>query len=248
VPALTVLLVLASPAPAATVGELVQAYPDALVGVDGNDLIWRDGTRMKLSDGRPDKTPEEALRRGSIQHQLQLPYPGGAPVGAVPESDPGRVRNKAFFDKMYGDCHAGDVAPKLVRVAWLPKTLGQSVSITSVNGVDRALAAVSRELDDLAQEDRKYLSPLGGTYACRAVADTGQRSMHAWGAAIDINPKYADYWYWRRGAGYENRIPAGIVAAFERHGFIWGGRWAHYDTMHFEYRPELTGYVPRTGE
>ena len=25
----------------------------------------------------------------------------------------------------------------------------------------------------------------------------------------------------------------------ERHGFIWGGNWYHYDTMHFEYRPEL---------
>jgi len=21
--------------------------------------------------------------------------------------------------------------------------------------------------------------------------------------------------------------------------FIWGGRWYHFDTMHFEYRPEL---------
>jgi hypothetical protein len=20
---------------------------------------------------------------------------------------------------------------------------------------------------------------------------------------------------------------------------VWGGRWYHYDTMHFEYRPEL---------
>jgi hypothetical protein len=27
--------------------------------------------------------------------------------------------------------------------------------------------------------------------------------------------------------------------AFEAEGFIWGGRWYHYDTMHFEYRPEL---------
>jgi hypothetical protein len=26
---------------------------------------------------------------------------------------------------------------------------------------------------------------------------------------------------------------------FEKHGFIWGGKWYHYDTMHFEYRPEL---------
>ena len=29
------------------------------------------------------------------------------------------------------------------------------------------------------------------------------------------------------------------VDAFEAEGFIWGGRWLHYDTMHFEYRPEL---------
>jgi D-alanyl-D-alanine carboxypeptidase len=26
---------------------------------------------------------------------------------------------------------------------------------------------------------------------------------------------------------------------FEQHGFIWGGKWYHYDTMHFEYRPEI---------
>ena len=31
-----------------------------------------------------------------------------------------------------------------------------------------------------------------------------------------------------------------IVRIFEKHGFIWGGRWYHYDTMHFEYRPELS--------
>jgi hypothetical protein len=40
-------------------------------------------------------------------------------------------------------------------------------------------------------------------------------------------------------ARFVNRIPLEIVAIFERHGFIWGGKWSHYDTMHFEYRPEL---------
>ena len=38
---------------------------------------------------------------------------------------------------------------------------------------------------------------------------------------------------------WRNRIPQAIVDAFEAEGFIWGGRWFHYDTMHFEYRPEL---------
>jgi hypothetical protein len=67
--------------------------------------------------------------------------------------------------------------------------------------------------------------------------------MHGWGAAIDINPALSDYWLWRRSTSgpsdYVNRVPPDIVRVFERHGFIWGGRWLHYDTMHFEYRPEL---------
>jgi hypothetical protein len=62
--------------------------------------------------------------------------------------------------------------------------------------------------------------------------------MHAYGAAIDLNLAVSDYWMWRTGA-WRNRMPREIVDIFERHGFIWGGRWYHYDTMHFEYRPEL---------
>jgi hypothetical protein len=246
---LVVLLTGAAPASwAASPQDLVRAYPDALAGVEGNTLVWRDGTRMAVGDGLPARTEDEALRNASIADQLRLPYPVGAPVGLDPTGDPGRMRNKAFFDKMYGDCHAGEVTPRLAHIAWLPKSLGRTVTITSVNGVDRALTAVSRELDELPDEDKADLYPLGGTYACRSVADEGQISMHGYGAAIDINTKHSDYWLWRRGAGYRNRIPEAIVAAFERHGFIWGGRWAHYDTMHFEYRPELTGYVQKDGE
>ena len=67
--------------------------------------------------------------------------------------------------------------------------------------------------------------------------------MHAYAAAIDINAKYSNYWRWGSGSKGEpiwrNQIPIQIVRIFERHGFIWGGYWYHYDTMHFEYRPEL---------
>ncbi|OWL94626.1 hypothetical protein CBQ26_15135 [Deinococcus indicus] len=38
-----------------------------------------------------------------------------------------------------------------------------------------------------------------------------------------------------------NAFPLKLVQVFERHGWIWGGRWYHHDTMHFKYRPELTG-------
>ncbi len=36
-----------------------------------------------------------------------------------------------------------------------------------------------------------------------------------------------------------DKYPKEIVEVFEKHGFIWGGKWSHYDLMHFEYRPEL---------
>jgi hypothetical protein len=224
---------------AISVDALVRAYPEELAGHDATDLIWRDGTRMPLTDGRV-RTPEEMLENGTILDMLALPYPTGTPQ--TPLDDPGRVRNRAFFDKMYGDCHRNEVAPRLVPVTWLPTTWGHQIRITSVNSVAAHLQAVSDELDLLPAETRRFLYPIGGTYNCRVVAGTSEPSMHAWGAAIDINTRYSDYWRWHGAdAAYVNRIPAEIVQIFERHGFIWGGRWAHFDTMHFEYRPELLG-------
>ncbi len=209
----------------APLDALIRAYPDALAGRDGTVLIWRDGTRMPADDGRPDKTEAEALRDGSLLDQLR-PDP----------IDPGRVRNRAFFDKLYGDCHQGGVQPHLVGVRWLPRSWGHWLRVTAIAGVATELAAVSAELDALPDADKRYLYPPGGTYLCRTVAHTDRPSMHAWGAAIDINVAMTNYWAW----GPTRRpIPSAIVAIFRRHGFIWGGDWTHFDTMHFEYRPEL---------
>ncbi len=228
---------------AGPIDALLRAYPDELAGFDGTNLIWRDGTRMPVSDGHPGESVEEMIRHGSILDQFRFSYPAGAPL-LLPTQDPGRIRNRAFFDKMYGDCRAGEVVPKLVPVVWLPRSWGHTVRFTSVNRADQQLAAVSRELDELPAADKKFLYPVGGTYNCRGVADTGQTSMHGWGAAIDINVAQSDYWLWQASSNggvpiYRDRIPPEIVAVFERHGFIWGGRWLHFDTMHFEYRPEL---------
>jgi hypothetical protein len=240
--ALCCLLATGVPAPAqdTSLDALIRAYPDFLVSQDGKVLIWKDGTRMPVSDGRSDKTFEEKLRHASILDQLSIPYVKG-PLAKPPgsEEDPGRFRNTAFFDKMYGDCSKGEVQRKLTKIAWLPKSGGGSVRITTVNGVAERLRAVSAELDVLGPELKKFAFPSAGTFNCRTVKDTGNRSMHAWGAAIDLNTKFADYWLWSPKAAYRNRMPFEIVEIFEKHGFIWGGKWGHFDTMHFEYRPEL---------
>jgi D-alanyl-D-alanine carboxypeptidase len=245
--ALAVLLLtaFASAAAAATdltsLDALVRAYPDQLAGYDETSLIWRDGTRMPLSDGRPDKSVAEMLRHGSILDQIGQRYVAGVSSAApVPQGDPGRVRNRAFFDKMYGDCWRGEVTPHLAPVVWLPRSWGRTIGVTSVNGIAARLAEISEQLDALPALVRRYVYPSAGTYNCRVVADTGEPSMHSWGAAIDVNAAYAEYWLWPRPISAAT-LPVEIIDIFERHGFIWGGKWSHYDTMHFEYRPELLG-------
>ena len=223
--------------------KLVVAYPDLLAGHDAEALHWRDGTVMPVSDGTSSNTLSELLRHASLVDQFRIPYPHG-PLEKPPivGADPGRFRNTAFFTKMYGHCQKGEVLPRLVSFAWLPKTWGKPIRITSVNHVDEHLRAVSAEIDALPEKIKHAAYPVAGTYNCRAVVDTGQPSPHSYGIAIDLNTAYADYWYWQPHAGpitYRNRMPQEIVAIFEKHGFIWGGKWYHYDTMHFEFRPEL---------
>lgn len=91
----------------------------------------------------------------------------------------------------------------------------------------------------------EYLNP-ASTFYWRKVRGANRQSAHSYGIAIDINTSFSDYWLWDNEGicetdriEYRNRIPLEIVQIFERHGFAWGGRWYHYDTMHFEYRPEI---------
>jgi D-alanyl-D-alanine carboxypeptidase len=228
----------------AALDALIAAYPDALAGHDDKTLRWRDGTVMPVGgDGSEGKTVADLLRHASIIDQFRLTYPRGAlQKPPAVDADPGRFRNAAFFTKMYGDCQKGEVTAHLVALPWLPKSFGQTIRITAVNGVDQKLRAVSAELDALPDTIKRAAYPIAGTYNCRAVADTGAPSPHGYGIAIDLNTAYSDYWYWRPPGGkiaYRNRMPAEIVGIFEKHGFIWGGKWYHFDTMHFEYRPEL---------
>lgn len=230
----------------AALDNLVAAYPNALIGHDDKVLRWRDGAEMPLADGNDNKPFEESLRHASISDQMRMPYPRGALDQPPPvDSDPGRLRNAAFFTKMYGDCAKGEVAAHLVALNWLPKSWGKPIRITAINGVDVQLRAVSAEIDALPDKIKRAAYPIAGTYNCRAVADTGAPSPHSYGIAIDLNSRSSDYWFWQphdRPMVYRNRMPQDIVTIFENHGFIWGGKWSHFDTMHFEYRPELLAH------
>lgn len=232
---------------------LVAAYPDHLSGHDGASVVWRDGAKMPFasagSEGDSSRlTPAEIERRfaaPSLRDMFLWRYPGGAPdTPPADGADPGRIRVAGFFARMYGDCRRGEVERHLVSMPWLPRKQGGVVRVTRLNGVADKLAAVSAALDALPARYDAYLKPSAGAYNCRAIAGTERASAHSYGIAIDLAAGPAHYWRWARPGKdgryvWRNSLPSEIVEIFEKHGFIWGGRWTHYDTMHFEYRPEM---------
>ena len=238
--------------PSRLLDALVAAYPDVLERHDGDAILWKDGMRMPLGnaspvagDGKTDKSLAVLFDTPTLRDMFHWPYPVETP-SAPPAflSDPGRIRVEAFFTRMYGDCRKNEVAARMVPVAWLPKTKGGTVTSTRINGVDRKLGLVSAELDELPAAFDKFLMPVAGGFNCRPIAGTSRLSAHATGTAIDLAVKHAHYWRWTKPDAnnrypYRNAFPLEIVRVFEKHGFIWGGKWYHYDTMHFEYRPEI---------
>ena len=214
--------------------KLVDSY-DLISMCKDNKIILKNGKSFIYDDGRK-KGFKELLNNPDIEDMFYKKYPKNW-VSSLPKNyDPGRVRFEPLFLELYGHS-SKEVRAALVKVKWVD---GRYILVTKKNGVDRALRAIVKELNALPQKYKKYLSPIGGTFKWRKIAGTNRLSVHSFGAAIDINVKYSAYWRWSKGAyRYKNQIPKAIVDIFERHGFIWGGKWYHYDTMHFEYRPEL---------
>lgn len=224
---------------------LLQTYPEQLCGAEGNTLIWCDGARMPYDDGKGTKTHIQKLESADLQEQMEQHYPRGAdyPSPPPPDFEPGRIRNEQFFQKMYGRS-AAEVQRHLASVVWLPNTSRQRIQVTTINRVHECLQAVSEELDRLPVTLKRFVDQPAGAFHWRVIAKEKRLSPHSFGIALDINVPTGDYWLWNAGATgepsrYRNRVPMEVVSIFERHGFIWGGKWYHYDTLHFEYRPEL---------
>ncbi len=223
---------------------LQAAYPDAVAAITPTSLTLADGTVIPWDDGR-EKDLATRLTDPDLEDQVAVHYPAGKDWEGPPSPghDPGRVRLDAFFRGIYGTTRAA-VSEHLVTVRWMPKSTKKKVRVTTVGGVQEKVQALSDELDQLPKHLRKYVAE-PSSFHWRTIKGTDRLSAHSFGIAIDVGVKYSNYWRWdlRKGVTgipkWRNQIPMEIVEVFERHGFIWGGKWSHYDTMHFEYRPEL---------
>jgi len=224
---------------------LLSAYPDHCAGIEFSPdgrlyVLMSNGQRLVYEDGKI-KSFEEKLQDPDLQDMLEQEYrPGPVKDDPTEDFDPGRIRVTAFFQAVYGETR-DEVVGNCLETPFL----GERVPFNVRGGARDALRKVDEELSALLRAKprlAKHVRPLGGSFNWRWIDGTQRLSPHAFGAALDLNPARGAYWRWGTRADpgeARRRYPREIVRVFEKHGFIWGGKWYHYDLMHFEFRPEL---------
>jgi len=235
------------------VQPLLQAYSGYIDSIANGWIYWKDKSRMPFHNEENEKLNPSKLSKKEYEKYLNaispaqmvvFDYPYLKPISDPPKNfDPGRARNSDFMKKVYGGSE-GEVRKRLKKVVWLRNKVNKVLLVNGENGAAASLQKISDELDKLPKKFTKYLDNPAGTFVWRPIAGTKRLSAHSFAIAIDINVDQSHYW---RSSSpdksghykFKNRIPFEIVEIFERNGWIWGGRWYHYDTMHFEYRPEV---------
>jgi peptidoglycan LD-endopeptidase CwlK len=229
--------------------QIKLSYPDTIQTVNLIQLTWINGSSTSVF--------KSSIHSPSLWHQAnQQNYLANKEVECdkfIPTTDPGRIRNETFFNSMYGSTEQ-EVSKNMTTLYWMPKFFGHQfpLLVSTVNHVDQKLKHVSNELEILMKQHPDFIKYVKkpSTFEWRTIENSHRISPHSYGIAIDLYSPYSNYWLWDTQAQqnnlnqydeikYQNHMPCEIVSIFEKNGFIWGGKWRHYDTMHFEYRPEL---------
>lgn len=156
-----------------------------------------------------------------------------------------------FFDALYDGKYQVRIEQNIVSMTFLGKCVNVHRDIMP------ALSQVEKKILEVAGQNREmrdFVDSIGsvGGYNWREIRDRQDRSFHSWGLAVDIMPKGWQeknlYWSWISDWNPDWMLiplsqrwmpPKAVVDIFEQHGFVWGGKWMLWDTIHFEYRPEL---------
>ena len=224
---------------------LMMAYPEYISGVEkGKDdkvyIVTKSGRRIIYDDKRH-KSFNEKLNNADLQDMLEQVYPLFNNGKLMEENfDPGRIRVYSLFKEVYGDSKK-QVEKKLVRTR-----CGYGYcAFNGNNNASQSLENAMKEIVNLTQRNKNmysYVFPTMGTFNYRLISGTNQLSVHSFGIAIDFATSKWDYWRWANKEQWQKRLnsyPKEIVEIMERNNFIWGGKWGHFDIMHYEYRPEL---------
>lgn len=224
---------------------LIMAYPEHIINIENNKdgrvyIVMKSGNKI-LYDDKRNKNFNEKLSNPDLQDMLEQTYPLSSSGKLMPDDfDPGRIRVYALFKEVYGSSK-NQVEDNLISI----KTGYGSCTFNKNNGAAKALEGAMMDIKSLIDSNKGlygFVFPTMGTFNYRLISGTNMLSVHSFGTAIDFATSKWDYWKWAKKEQGQKRLgtyPKEIVEAMENHGFIWGGKWGHFDIMHYEYRPEL---------
>lgn len=236
------------PSPTSDRSAIAIALEHAYDGVEVRDetgvVLLPSGIALSL--GRDDgRHPSDRLRDASIAEQFSQTYPLDFDPHhrEQPWFDPGRARNDSFFRTLWFETEWA-AASSLAAVTYSGSNVKTRFSVTSARCVAAHLQAAFDAIAKHGPEMDVFFESVGGGFNWRKIAGTNRLSAHSFGIAVDLNTTLGGYWRWTGAkAGsvgvFRNQYPEALIREMERHGFIWGGKWHHFDGMHFEYRPEL---------
>ncbi|HDK7174935.1 TPA: M15 family metallopeptidase [Clostridium botulinum] len=223
---------------------LMMAYGEYIKDIEcENDKVYivMESGKKILYDDKKEKNFEEKIYNSDIQDMMEQIYPLNIPGKVMDKDfDPGRFRVYPLLEDIYGN-NSSKIQKNL-------KTISTAYGTIQFNNNSKGAESLKNTLDELSNISKSnsklnsYISPLNGTFNYRYIAGTNLLSPHAFGIAIDLVRDNRDYWKWATESEGEKRIasyPKEIVETFEKNNFIWGGKWNHFDTLHFEYRPEI---------
>lgn len=219
------------------------AYPTLRFDDDSSTLLTEEGVIVPAADPTGRK-PSDLLNDPTLGDQFAYLYDLSNALTARETAfhDAGRIRNEAFFKALYF-ADAASAQAGMVTVS--AGAIGPSqFQVTEKHGVACQLQAALAALATGPAELAPFFTSVGGGFNWRRIAGTNRLSPHSFGIAFDINAQLGQYWKWSGApegqvGQYDNKLPWRLVETMERFGFIWGGKWHHFDGMHFEYRPEL---------
>jgi hypothetical protein len=223
---------------------LMLAYPEYITSIEEKNgyiyLLMKSGKKL-LYDDKEVKNPQEKLANPDLQDTLEQMYPL-APIRSIMATnfDPGRGRSYGLLSEVYGNSKQA-IQSNLIKV-----NIGyNNCQFNTNNKAAYSLKAVMKEVIPLSERNqnvRRCLLPSSGTFNYRVISGTNRLSPHSFGIAIDLASDKRDYWKWASKEDGEKRLasyPSELVKVFENNGFVWGGKWSHFDILHFEYRPEI---------
>ena len=247
---------------------LVEAYPRRVERAEyrgGDWAVLLRGIWFYYAGGR--MMPEHLLYRAEYYSPIAFHdnYPKELPPWSPPSYEQAerllymtinrathiKPRAHYFFDTLYR-AHDHDEAYQRVKTL---RFLGHQVLVhhailEELSLVEEKILAAAR-IDPQVRAWMNNIRTVEG-WSWRTIAGTQTRSLHSYGIAIDLIPRVTggreQFWRWaadRRedwwNIPHSGRYhpPQAVISAFESLGFIWGGKWLFFDTMHFEFRPEV---------